>query len=146
MALHEILPQTMSQENVEIMGRVTIAFRDGDWATALEPVHPEIEMDTTRIPVRELAGVYRGAKEVARFWSEWLEAWGPQQIEDLELIDAGDRVVSWTQVHQLQGRGSGVEVSMPPYGWVTTLRDGKIVNATVYTDKDEALKAAGLTQ
>ena len=129
---------------MEIVRRITIAFRDGDWATAFEPVHPEIEMDATRIPVRTLAGVYRGAEEVATFWREWLEAWGAQQIEDLEVIDAGDKVVSWTQVHQLQGRGSGVEVSVPPYGWVTTVRDGKIVAATIYTDKTEALEAAGL--
>jgi ketosteroid isomerase-like protein len=136
----------MSEENVEIVRRMTRAFRDGDWATAFEPVHPEIEMDTTRIPVRELAGVYRGAEEVAAFWREWLEAWGIQEIEDVELIDAGDKVVSWTQVHQLQGRGSGVQVSIPPYGWVTTMRDGKIVDATIYTDKAEALKAAGLSE
>jgi len=135
----------MSQENVEIIRRMTIAFGNGDWVTAFEPVHPEIEMDTTRIPVRGLARLYRGAEEVAGFWREWLGAWGAQQIEDLELIDAGDRVISWTQAHQLQGRGSGVEVSMPPYGWVMAMRDGKIVEATVYTDKAEALEAAGVS-
>jgi ketosteroid isomerase-like protein len=136
----------MSEENLEILRQVTIAFESGDWATAFESIHPEMAMDTTRIPVRGLARVYKGAEEVAGFWLEWLEAWGAQQIEDIELIDAGDRVFSWTQVHQLQGRGSGVEVSMPPYGWVTRMRDGMIVEATAYTDKVEALEAAGLSE
>ena len=131
---------------MEIVREMAIAFRNGDWAAAFEPVHPEIEMDTTRIPLQGLDRVYRGAEAVAGFWRQWLEAWGAQKIEDLELIDADDQVITWTEVHQLQGRGSGVEVSMPPYAWVMTLRDGKIVEATIYTDKAEALEAAGLSE
>jgi ketosteroid isomerase-like protein len=136
----------MSEENVEVVRRMAVAFSNGDWAAAFEPVHPDIEMDTTRSPVHGLDRVYSGAEEVAGFWQEWLEAWGAQQIEDLELIDAGDQVVMWTQVHQMQGRGSGIDVSVPPYAWLITLRDGKIVQATMYMDKAEALEAAGLSQ
>jgi ketosteroid isomerase-like protein len=138
--------RAMSKENVEIIRRMGIAFENGDWAAAVEPVHADIEMDTTRAPLHGLNRVYSGAEEVAGFWREWLEAWGAQQIEDLELIDAGAQVVMWTQVHELKGRGSGIEVNLPPYAWVMTLRDGKIVQATMYMDKAEALKAAGLSE
>ncbi len=137
----------MSEENVEIVRRMFAAFRDGDWAAAFEPVDPTIEMDTTRSPLEGLDRVYKGREEVAGFWREWLEAWGGQQIEDPELIDAGDdKVVLWTTGHQVRGRGSGIEVSIPPYAWVTTLRDGRIVQGTMYMDRAEALEAAGLSE
>jgi ketosteroid isomerase-like protein len=64
----------------------------------------------------------------------------------MPLIDAGDQVVMWTTGHQLQGRGSGAEVSIPPYAWVMTLRDEKVVRATMYMDKGEALEAAGMRE
>ena len=33
---------------------------------------------------------------------------------------------------------------MPPYGWVVSLRDGKLVKTTFYLDKGDALEAVGL--
>ena len=47
---------------------------------------------------------------------------------------------------KFRGRGSGVEVDFPPYAWLMTLRAGKIVQATMYMDKQEALAAAGLRE
>jgi ketosteroid isomerase-like protein len=136
----------MSQENVEITRRMWIAFRDRDWAAAFEPVHPNMVMDTTRSPVKGLDRVYKGREEVAGFWLEWLEAWGAQRFEDPEFIDAGDHVVMWATGHRVRGRGSGIEVEIPPYAWVATLRDGKVVRGVMYMDRDEALEAAGLSE
>jgi len=135
----------MSEENVEIVRRQWKAFRDRDWAAAFEPVGAEIVMDTTRTPIEGLNRVYRGREEVAAFWSEWLEAWGEQQIAEPEVIDAGDQVVVWITSHEFKGRGSGVTVDFPPYAWLATLRDGKIVRGTMYMDRQEALEAAGLS-
>ena len=139
----------MSQANVEVMQQLTQATRNDDlvaaWTAAAELLDPEIEMDTTRLPAPGLAGVYRGPDEVAQFWREWAEAWGSLgQFEDPELIDAGDQVFAWYSQHEMRGRGSGIEVEMPEYAWVVTVRDRKIVQATLYLDKTEALEAAGL--
>jgi hypothetical protein len=138
----------MSEENVEIVRRMSDAFRRGDWAAAIEPLHPEIELDATRSPFAAKLGldrVYRGLDEVTGFWGEWLEAWGEQDWAE-ESIEAGDQVVIAYTGHRLRGKGSGVEVEIPPYAWVQTLRDGKIVRATFYVDKAEALEAAGLSE
>ena len=35
---------------------------------------------------------------------------------------------------------------MPEFGWVLTVRKGKVVRATAYLDKAEALEAAGLSE
>jgi hypothetical protein len=101
-------------------------------------------MDTTRSPLAGLDRVYKGLEEVARFWREWLEAWGEQHYEDPELIDAGDQVILWVTSHEIRGRGSGIKVGIPPYAWLVTLRDGKVVRGIMYMDKGEALEAAEL--
>ena len=133
----------MSRENVEIVRELYRAFGRGDWAGTRAPLHPGIEMDTTRVPMPELAGMWRGIEEVASFWRQWLDAWGEQDYEEPELIDGGDHVLSWVATHRLRGKGSGAEVRMPPYAWVMTLRDGRVVEATYYLDRGEALEAMG---
>jgi ketosteroid isomerase-like protein len=136
----------MSEENVEIVRRLLADFDNRDWLAAAAPLHADIAMDTTRAPVPELSGIYRGLDEVSSFWREWLEAWGEIDIGEPEFIDGGDQVVTWTTYQELRGRGSGVQVSFPAYAWVSTLRDGKVVRATLYIDRTEALEAAGLSE
>ena len=123
------------------MRQLTLATRRG-WEAAAKLLDPEIEMDTTRLPAPGLAGVYRGPDEVLRFWVDWLEAWGGLgTFEDPELFDAGDQVLAWFSRHALRGQGSGIEVEMPEYGWLATVRDGTVVWAVLYLDKDDALDA-----
>src|ERR671930_299799 len=123
------------------MRQLTLATRKDDlaaaWGAAAALVHPEIEMDTTRLPAPGLAGVYTGPDEVGRWWADWVEAWGTLGVfEDPELIDAGDQVFSWFTQHEMRGRGSGIEVEMPEYGWVVTVRNQRIVRAALYLDKN----------
>jgi ketosteroid isomerase-like protein len=44
-----------------------------------------------------------------------------------------------------RGRGSGVEVRLPTFH-VFTLRDGKVTRHRSYSDRTEALEAAGLQE
>ena len=141
----------MAQESIEVARALVQALRSKDlvatWSAAADLLDPEIEMDTTRAGVPGLAAVYQGPEEVAGFWAGWVEAWGSLgQFDDPELIDAGDHAFSWFAQHELHGQGSGIDVEMPEYGWVFTVRERKIVRATVYLDKREALEAAGLAQ
>ena len=74
----------MSQENVEVVRQMAVAFRDGEWAASVAPLHSDMEMDVTRAPISELARVYKGVEDVASFWAQWLEAWGGQHYDDPE--------------------------------------------------------------
>ncbi|MDX6616127.1 MAG: hypothetical protein QOD60_1218 [Solirubrobacterales bacterium] len=108
---------------------------------------PDIEMDTTRLPVPGLAEVWSGRAEVARFWQTWVDAWETYgEFEDPELIDAGDQVVACFERHEIRGVGSGVAVPMPPYAWVWSFHDQKVLRATIYMDRAEALAAAGVKE
>jgi ketosteroid isomerase-like protein len=141
----------MSEESLEIARRIIVAFRNADdeAAAGLLPAltHPDIEMDTSRLPVPGLARVWRRPDEVARFWLSWREAWATYGVfEDPELIEAGDQVVACFKRHEMKGAGSGVAVPMPAYAWVWSFRDGKVWRATIYMDRAEALEAAGLSE
>ena len=61
-----------------------------------------------------------------------------------EFIDAGDRVLV-TEHHRGRGRGSGIEVDTRLYS-VYTVCDGKVVRMDQFTDRPEALEAAGLRE
>ena len=75
----------MSEENVEMVrqmfalfrGRDTTAesgFGESDVAQALRLFHPAFELDTTRAPMPDLQGRFRGADEVMEFWRRWRRA------------------------------------------------------------------------
>ena len=141
----------MSRENVEVARQISTAFQQGQstpaWEAALELLHPEMEMDTTRLSVPGLARMCRGINEVGRFWFDWLQAWESfGSFDEPELIDAGQQVVAWQTEQRLRGKGSGIEVEMPEYAWVMTIRNRQVMRATLYLDKAEALEAAGLPE
>ena len=142
----------MSQENVEIVRRVTEAFGAGTSESDREGMlteiaglwDPEIELDASEVPVLDISGVYRGADAVQQVWREWLAAWETTPF-DYELVDAGDRVVQLLDL-QVRGRSTGIEMPFGKFAWVYTLRDGLIVHQKLYMGQSEALKAVGLEE
>jgi ketosteroid isomerase-like protein len=146
----------MSAENVEIVRRILELFRnrdstsvsgfgDDDLAAAAELFHPDFVLDTTRAPMPDLRGEFRGLSEVMAFWSKWLEVWG-RIVFEFELTDAGEHVFTAMTVQSMRGKASGVEVAFPPYWQVFTLREGRCVRQAVYLDEAEAAEAAGLSE
>jgi uncharacterized protein len=129
----------MSRENVEIVRQATEAYRRGALAEALAYMDPAVEWDMSHVPVPD-PGVYRGFDELAKFDAAWAEIWDTVDIEALEYIEVGDRVIS---VVRQQGRGklSGVAVEQT-FAQLWTLRDGKIVRVDLYPDLEEAKAAA----
>ena len=74
------------------------------------------------------------------FWEEFDEP----NIEIRRLVDAGDEVLSWVT---FRGRGtqSGAETSLDLWH-VWTLQDGTAVRGRAFRSREEALKAAGLSE
>ena len=133
-------------QNGDIVRVLFNAFNARDFAAAAKALHPDMKMDATRAPFPELARVYHGLRDVARFWAGWYEAWGSVNTDEPEVLDAGEQVVAWTKRQAVRGRASGIEVEVPEFGWVLSVREGKVVRATVYLDREEALEAAGLRE
>jgi ketosteroid isomerase-like protein len=76
---------------------------------------------------------------------DWLDMFDDFRAEPLELIEAGeDKVIA---VVRISGRAklSGVETDLT-YAELWTLRDGKIARGRQYFTREEALKAARLSE
>ena len=111
-----------------------------DTDTFLELAHPEIEW----APIEENHTVFHGHEGALQIRTEWLASFDEQRMVIEEILDRGDDV--FAAVH-LTGRGkeSGAVVDIRVYTHVK-VRDGKAVYLFEYTDRAEALKAAGIEE
>jgi ketosteroid isomerase-like protein len=141
----------MSQENVEIVRKSYEPPQGGlkldqleDWLTDAvinEYFDPALEW----IPISDglLTGEsYRGYEGLRRFWSDLLAACDELVIEPLEFRDAGDQVVV---VQRMNIRARGIEID-EDWSRLYTLSEGRILRVQTFTNRDEALEAAGLSE
>ena len=128
----------MSQENVEIVRRSFEAYRHGDLEVALADAHPEIVWN----PAEEAP--MRGLDAVRTYLGRWERDWEELETTPEEFIDAGDQIVA---IVHFRGRGrvSGIKVDARTYA-VYTLRERKMTGMEEFTERSEALKAAGLSE
>ena len=122
----------MSQENVEIVRRFLLL----DVEEALAYAHPDIVWN----PTEESAA--QGHDAVRASLVRWKGEWDDYEMRPEEFEHMGDRVVVAVRVRG-RGRASGIEVDARLYD-VYTLRDGKIARMDQFTQRSEAVEAAGL--
>ena len=128
----------MSRENVEVVRRIFDAYVAGDLEKALDDADPDIVWNAAD------EAPQHGLDEVVAYMARWEREWENLVTVPEEFIDAGDRVL--VTVHfSGRGRGSGIEVDTRLYE-VYGLREGKIVRMDEFTDRAEALEAAGLRE
>ena len=133
----------MSQENVEIV-------RDGLGRFAAtrefpsERVTADFVWDMSNFHGWPEQQVYEGAEGARTFLREWTDAWEDWELEIDALHDAGDSVVALMRQHG-RSKAGGMPVEMS-FAQVWTLRDGKEARMEMYSDRGEALEAAGLRE
>ena len=133
----------MSEENVEIV-------RDGLGRFAAtrefpaERVTADFVWDMSNFHGWPEQQVYEGAKGARTFLREWTDAWEDWELEIDALHDAGDSVVALMRQHG-RSKAGGMPVEMS-FAQVWTLRDGKEARMEMYSDRGEALEAAGLRE
>src|SRR5262245_35207828 len=133
----------MSEENVEVGRRVWEAYARGDTEAIVALCDPEFEFLMTNFAGWPEEEVYRGLDALRRFFEEWLGVWETFEAGVDEILDAsGDRVLvmCWQSG---RGRESGVPAKME-FAQILSFRKGKIMRADHFTDRNEALEAAGL--
>jgi ketosteroid isomerase-like protein len=136
----------VSQENVELVRRSIASANAGDWESFFRDVVPNYELDWSRTiwsrTIGPQPGVFRG-EEAQRVLIDFVESWRSVRSEPHEFIEVGEHVIVPTTEHFV-GR-DGIEVRARNT-WTFTIRDGMIVRACLYHDKQEALNAVGLEQ
>jgi ketosteroid isomerase-like protein len=132
----------MSQENVEIVRRVFDAFNRRDIPAFLEFLDPDVEW----VPVLAVleGRVYRGHEDIRRWIKDLDTDWEFFEVYYEELRDLGDRVLVSGHWHA-RGRASGVEVENPGT-YLYEIKGGKVVSMRTFTNRAEALGAAGLSE
>ena len=132
----------MTSHNVAIIRRWTDAFNRRDFDSVIEDLDPEVELHEW--PAAPGARTYRGPEGIRKALDSWFEAWEWMQVEIENIEEAGDRILV-TAHQRAKGRGSAVEVEIDTSN-VYTFRDGKVIRIQLFTDRDPALEAAGLTK
>jgi ketosteroid isomerase-like protein len=128
----------MSEENVQIAQHVLEACASGNLDAALAHADPEIVWNPTQ------EGQVEGLTAVRATMERWEDSFENLVVTYEESIDAGDRVVLKTHVTGC-GRESGVEVEDRTY-MVWSLRRGKVLRMDEFTERADALEAAGLRE
>ena len=117
----------------------TLIWREGRLEDGLRGLDDDFEWV---VPNHPEGAVRHGADSVIEFFREWIEPWEKLDI-DWELEEAGPDAA--LAVIQMRGRGrvSGVPAEMH-FFQLWTFRDGRAVRMEMFTDSDEARRAAGL--
>jgi ketosteroid isomerase-like protein len=131
----------MSSRNVEIVRRLYQDFNQGALDSMLEGANADVEFDASeRLPDE---GVIRGRDAYRRFFERTFDTWERFVVEVDELLDAGDAVVALVR---LSGVGKSSQVTVEEStAHVIWLREGRPYRVKVFADRDDALRAAGLT-
>jgi ketosteroid isomerase-like protein len=134
----------MSEENVEVVGKIITAWNSGG-LDAILPFWPE---DVVWHPFpewpdgAEARTGHDGVREIMNTWTETFDEWTTvaQEVRDL-----GDRVLV---LGEIAGRTKGSAVPIrQPFGWVCSdFRGGQIGEARFFPTWREAIEAAGLSE
>ena len=137
--------RAMSQENVEIVERAVAAINQRDIGGYLACCTDDVELIWIT-PTSEVAGAsFEGADGIRRFFAD-IADFNPDfniAFERLEAVGT-DRVLAFMQLTG-SGRASGISTDAET-GNVYDLVDGRIKRIRVFFDREQALKAVGLSE
>jgi ketosteroid isomerase-like protein len=133
----------MSRENVELFRRAVKAFNDRD----LDALDDWITEDYEFVPYMATlieTTTYRGRDGLRKYQEDADAAWETLQVRVDQIRDLGDRLVTFGEIRG-RGRSSGLDVRVP-LAWVVDFHEGKLQRVRSYSDRNDALEAAGLRE
>ena len=127
---------------MEIVHRFVEAWNRSDTDSMLALFDPDTEVVFP--PEVPEPGPFHGHAELRQWAEGFLAAWESHRAEVVEVVESGDKVVA---VLHLVGRGIGSGIEMDETdAHVLNFRDGKITRWQNFTERSEALEAAGLSE
>ena len=133
----------MSEENVDTLREMVATWNRGDLDAVLEHFHPDCEV-AFRPEVPE-PGPFRGREEF-RAWAEgFLQAWGETHTEVREIVARGPDWLLAEYHLTAQGTGSGLATELTWFN-LFEFDSGKILRWRDFTERADALEAAGLSE
>jgi ketosteroid isomerase-like protein len=130
----------MSQEAVEIVRETLARLNRGE--DVLDVLSPDVVFE---VYVGPEPGEYRGIKAVADYYRRYFGTWEDFRVVVDELRGLPDGRVFVAARDTGRGKASGVDVEMEVFQ-VWTFADAQVVGWQGFSNRDEALKAAGLRE
>ena len=135
----------MSQEHVEVMRRLFDGFNEFNAEAVREIWTADAEWRPAFTGGGLVEGaVYRGYQGLSEYLAIQGDTWESLVADLVTIRSVGDRCLVEVRLRAV-GRGSGVPVERTTWN-VFELRSGKVAAGRVYTNEQEALKAAGLRE
>jgi ketosteroid isomerase-like protein len=135
----------MARDNVQTVKRAVAALNERDIDAYLGCCTDDVELHVT--PMAAVGGVYEGREAIQRFWTDIADT-SPDFRVEIERIEPtpNDGVVAFMRV-KATGRTSGIVIMDDhPTANVYDFADGRIRLVRIFTDRSEALEAAGLPE
>ena len=139
----------MSQGRVEVIRAVYERFSEGDFRASAELLDPHVvlvlgpQFAPNLLASSPVAGAFYGTDAVAVYTRSILEDQTvTMEAEDIDAV--GDSVVVGVRQRAV-GRASGVPTEMR-YFTVWSFRGPKVIRIESYTERAEALQAAGVSE
>ena len=128
----------MSEENVEKVRAVFAAHNRGDLDAWMDLYDREAVLETL------LLGTHHGTEAMRSLYEENQANQSGYTVTPVELIDAGDKVIT---VAQVGGAGSASQIALnDQIAFIHTFKNGLVVREQTFRHRDEALEAAGLSK
>jgi ketosteroid isomerase-like protein len=129
----------MDEDNVELVRRLCRMISEGD-LDYVGLYDPDIEFrEASELPD---AGVQRGIPAMVQARARFEESFERIVYEPLEFRGAGDRVLVSVR-YRGRARHTGIEGEAIAY-WVFTVRNRKVTQCHIFTQRSQAFAAAGL--
>jgi ketosteroid isomerase-like protein len=134
----------MSQENVELVRLAYEAFARGGLDRYMEHFTDDVDYRAVVGAIDDIGPIH--GKDAVRAWlQDWIDTFDVFWFEAIDLIDAGEDTVVVVERYGGRAKLSGVETDQTE-AVVLTIRDGKIARGREYPGRQQALKAAGLSE
>jgi ketosteroid isomerase-like protein len=137
---------TRSQENVETVRLAYAMMSERNFDALARVSDPDWIFDFSRA-IGPQRGIYRGQDEIAQLGAATEEAFERFELSPIEcLVGSAGQILVRHHV-SAKGRGSGLELNgVPDATLVWELREGMVIRTTLYSNRAEALRAAGLSE
>ncbi len=125
--------------------RAYAAFNRRDLPVFLSMFDPEVVYDVSQVPDWPDQPLFKGLDGVRQMALDWYAAW-EFSFELRELHDLGGGRCLLLSEFRMTGAGSGVPLEHVQWAQIGTARRGRWVRVENFTDRDDALRAAGLAR
>jgi ketosteroid isomerase-like protein len=132
----------MSEENIARFQAAVEAFNQRSGTKFDQLLAPDAEIVPVRAAIERTT--YRGRDAASQYVAAVEDSWESLRWEVDEVRQAGDSVLALGHIRG-RGRGTGAAIDTSG-GWVAQFDDGLITYFRTYTNRAEALEAAGLSE